>query len=325
MKRKLVYLFIVLLYTQVFAQSENDINFRIGKDMYAQFSQYSNVLPILNPAYCGIMGEINFFSIYRKQWIQIENSPQTAAINANGTFSPMIGWGGSIIYESLGAQRYIDFTFALSAIIRFEESNLSFGLNISINTYSLDRSMFNVPPSPKFENILNGKYSYVMPNFGMGLFYYTDFFYAGYSIPELMKYNVSLSGTSFTNVVFDFKSAINFLYLGYATPLDDIWKIKLTGLSRISGKYPLVSELNVSTTYNNAFSLGIGYRFMGTGKMLNQAIIFSTEFQFTPSIYIGYSYDLPAQSDAKFSSHEVRLNYALEYEKIDIDQSIRYW
>jgi type IX secretion system PorP/SprF family membrane protein len=319
--KKLLFFFSILALYSVdsFSQtSDQEVVFSNAKrDMYAQFTQYSSILALLNPAYCGTTGEMNMMFITREQWGgNISGAPISGALNVNGVFADIgLGWGSSLLYEQYGAQKYFDFTIAGDYIIQItDEQHLSLGIQFSLNSYTFDKSEFGD------ESIPNGiiHSGYKIPNVGFGIFYYTNKFYAGISSPELMKYDEESGLNDFANVIFDLSSAVFFGYIGYGDVLTEDFNYKTTFLTKYSS-FDKTFEANGIITFKEKIGAGLGYRYNGS-------IVGLVEFRIFKGLDFGYSYDYPIQSShIDYGSHEIRFNYSFNYEQVEIESSIRYW
>lgn len=317
----IILLFITQLTTTLQAQTQGDQQrafTNAKRDMYAQFTQYSQILPLLNPAYNGATGELNMFFITREQWGgNIEGAPISGAYNINGLISSDagIGWGTSLLYEQFGAQKYFDINLSSNYILKLGNNrNLAMGLQLSLNMYFFDKSEFGGEQIP-FEIIQSG---YMIPNIGFGFFYYTDKLYAGISAPELMAYNEETGANDFANIIFDPMQSVYFSYFGYGDRLSNDFDYKGNFLNKFSFS-DITAELSGIFTYKKKIGLGVGYR-------LNASVIGIVEFEIFRGFDFGYSYDFPIhETHIQFGSHELRFNYSFEYDKVEIESSIRYW
>jgi len=175
---------------------------KINAQQDAQYTQYVYNTIVINPAYAGSRGTLNISALYRAQWIGLDGGPTTQTLNINAPTGNRVGLGLSIVNDEIGnntiQETYIDgavsYTVPLSPEQRF-----AFGLKSSVNLLNLDFSKlegFSDEPLSSITNINNK----VSPNFGAGIYYYSEKFYLGFSVPNFLRtehFDNSSSSSSF--------------------------------------------------------------------------------------------------------------------------------
>lgn len=199
------------------------------------------------------------------------------------------------------------------------KGKLSFGLKLGGKFLNLDFAQLQQRYDPDEQEFLNGdnidnKFS---PNFGLGLYYHTDKFYAGLSAPNLLEtehFNDSSTDSERNN--FLSKERINFyLITGYVFDLNDNLKFKPALLTKVVGGAPLQLDLSTSFLFVEKFSLGAAYRW-------DAAVSGLAGFQVTDQIMLGLAYDSETTSlgNRRFNngSFEVFLRWELvkSFEKL---------
>ena len=177
---------------------------------------------------------------------------------------------------------------------------LSFGVKGTANLYSLDVNKLNIYQAndPEFQS-LNGKLS---PNIGTGVYYYSDKFYTGLSVPNFVKtkyYN--------DNEISINKKSIHYYFIaGYVFDLNESVKFKPSFISKITDGAPFQLDVNANFMFNEKFVLGGSYR-------LGSAVSALAGFQISNSWFLGYGYDLETTKLSKYNSgsHEIFLRYEL--------------
>ena len=159
------------------------------------------------------------------------------------------------------------------------EYKLSFGIKGTANFYSLDANKLTIfqANDPEFQS-LNGKLS---PNFGTGVYFYSDKFYVGASVPNFNK-------TKYydTNDVSINTKSVNYYFLsGYVFDLSQSVKFKPSFLAKIDEGAPFQLDVNANFMFNDKFVIGGSYR-------LESAVSLLSGFQFSNSWFLGYGYDL---------------------------------
>ena len=132
------------------------------------------------------------------------------------------------------------------------------------------------------ENIDN-KFS---PNFGVGVYYHTDKFYAGLSAPNMVETEYfDNSQRDANSVQFLSQERMNFyLITGYVFDLNNNFKFKPALLTKVVGGAPLQIDLSASFLFNDKFSFGAAYRW-------DAALSGLLGFQLSDQFMIGLAYD----------------------------------
>ena len=179
MKSKLTFLgILLLLVNSIYAQQE------------AQYSQYMYNTISINPAYAGSRNVLSVLALHRSQWVGFEGAPTTSTFSINTPIPETnLGLGISAISDRIGPTEQTTVSGDISYTIRLnEKTNLSFGAKGTASFFSFDQ--YKVTPfqanDPKWKSLsLN-----MAPNFVIGRYLYSDNYYLGLSIPNLMESNL---------------------------------------------------------------------------------------------------------------------------------------
>lgn len=268
----------------------------------AQFTQYMYNTVAINPAYAGSRETTSVFILHRNQWLGLEGAPITNGVALNsGLLNNQIGFGLSFSNDNIGVttENVISADFAYNIAFN-ATSRLAFGLKTSANFYSLDATRLNIfqQNDPEFQN-LNGKIS---PNLGAGIYYYSDSFFTGFSIPNFLKTNYYN-----TNEISINKKAIHYYFIaGYIYTINPSLKFKPSFLSKITEGAPFQLDVNANFLINDNVTIGGSYRM---GSTISGLI----GFQISSSWFLGYGYDLETTKLSNFNkgSHEVFLRFEI--------------
>jgi type IX secretion system PorP/SprF family membrane protein len=291
-------------------------------DTFAQqdphYTQYMYNMNVINPAYAGSKENLSFGLLYRKQWVEIEDSPTTFSFSGSAPAGSNVGLGLSVISDRIGPVEeknvYGDFSYTLSL---GGEHKIAFGVKAGatfhdVGLYS-DIGNGKVPDAsdPAFAEDRSKVYS----NIGTGLFYYTNKYYVAFSVPNMLK----SKHLDFNGRQFGTETQHYFLTGGYVFDLNP--NLKFKPFTMVKSAFNAPTSVDVSTNFliKEKLELGATYRLQDSfGAMVNFAI--------TPSLRIGYAYD-HIVSDLKVatpSSHEVILLFDLSFSK-KVSQSPRYF
>lgn len=272
------------------------------------YTQYMYNMSVMNPAYAGSKENLSLGLLYRKQWVEIEDAPTTATFFGHAPVGKNVGMGLSVISDKIGPVEennvYADFSYTLNL---GGEHKLAFGLKtgITLHNVSLFSDVYPTLPDagdPAFSENTSNSYF----NIGSGLFYYTNKYYLGFSVPNMIKSkHLDFNGREFGSEVSHY-----FVTGGYVFDISQNVKFKPFFMMKSAFEAPTSWDLSANFLFNEKFEIGGTYRLEDSfGAMVNYAI--------TPNIKLGYAYD-HIVSDLNVttpSSHEIILLFDLNFPK----------
>ena len=281
-------------------------------DLQAQqdphYTQYMYNMSVMNPAYAGSKENLSMGLLYRKQWVEIEDAPTTATFFGHAPVGKNVGMGLSVISDKIGPVEenniYADFSYTLNL---GGEHKLAFGIKTGLTLHKVGLYDEVYPTLPdEFDPAFSENTSNSYFNIGSGLFYYTNKYYLGFSIPNLMKSkHLDFNGREFGSEVSHY-----FVTGGYVFDINDNVKFKPFFMMKSAFEAPTSLDLSANFLFNEKFEIGGTYRLEDSfGAMVNYAI--------TPNIKLGYAYD-HIVSDLNVttpSSHEIILLFDLNFPK----------
>jgi|SRR5690554_1375392 len=265
-------------------------------------SQYMFNGLFINPAYAGTHDYWTSSLSARTQWVSFDGAPRTLIGAIDGPIAGKNMGLGLVMYnDQIGVSKQNTAIVNYSYQLNFKnKSKLSFGVNAGINQFRADLTELIVwdGGDEVFQNDLR---SNVIPRFGFGAYYFSDRYYAGFSIPTLLGYQ---NGNDFSVDV----SRATFLhrhYLltgGYVFVLNQSLKLKPSTLIKYLPGAPLQVDLNLGLLVNETFWFGTSFR---TGD----AVALLLEYQSNNFFRIGYAYDITFSELRKYShgSHEIMI------------------
>ena len=270
-----------------------------------QYTQYMYNMNVVNPAYAGSKESISITALYRDQWSGFDGAPKTFTFSAHSPLGDKIGLGLSAIKDELGpvseTNVYADFSYTLQL---GSSLNLALGLKAGATFHDVGLSGLEVQDEddPFFSEDINNTY----PNVGAGAFLYSDNFYLGLSVPNLLKsVHLDENGIKFGNETNHF-----FATAGYVFQVSENVKLKPSVMVKSAFDAPLSYDGNLNALFYEKFEIGASYR-------LDDSFSGLVGFQVTPNIRIGYAYD-SVMSDIEAvasASHEVILTFDLFFAK----------
>ncbi|MGX7668982.1 PorP/SprF family type IX secretion system membrane protein [Flavobacterium pedocola] len=280
---------------------------------YAQqdphYTQYMYNMSVMNPAYAGSKDNLSLGLLYRKQWVEIEDAPTTATFFGHSPVGKNVGLGLSVINDKIGpveeTNAYADFSYTLKLN---EEHKLAFGMKGGATFHKValydDIGNGHVPDlnDPAFaENTSN-----TFLNIGAGLFYYTNKYYLGVSVPNMLKSkHLDFNGREFGS-----EASHYFVTGGYVFDINENVKLKPFAMVKSAFNAPTSLDASLNTLLYEKLELGLTYRLEDSfGAMVN--------FGITKDLRIGYAYDhIISDLNAKTkSSHEFMLLWDVSFSK----------
>ncbi|PHS51127.1 MAG: hypothetical protein COB01_11145 [Lutibacter sp.] len=260
-----------------------------------QYTQYMYNMNILNPAYAGSKGVTSIGLLGRTQWVGVEGAPQTLTLSLHSPIANQVGLGFSIIHDEIGPVKednvYADFSYTVNTST---EGRLAFGLKAGV-TFLGVRELTTVDPDP-----LNDPINIATPNFGTGIFYYTDTFYLGLSVPNFLETrhlenDNGQSSSASEKMHF-------FLTSGYVFEINDNLKFKPSTMVKAISGAPVSVDLSGNILIQGKFEFGLSYR-------LDDSISAIVGVNVSENFRIGYAYDQTVSNFEQLNtgSHEILL------------------
>lgn len=274
---------------------------------YSISSQYLTNGLVINPAYAGSRGDLCVNLSYRRQWARISGAPEfeNLTLHTPVTKKEKVAVGFMINRTAFGVTKATGFYTFYAYSVPAGPGRLAFGLKAGADITNIAYSSADVidPNDPLFM----GSKSYTLPNLGAGVYYYSDKYFAGFSVPSLLSYHQA-HNDEYT-VYYNYKLDRLFLTGGGLITFSDSFMAKPSFLLRYSFVEPLEMDLNMNLIFGNTLWLGGSYR------IAEQAVVALVDLQVTPQLRIGYSYDYPAGHLNSYTSgtHEISLRYEFEF------------
>jgi type IX secretion system PorP/SprF family membrane protein len=251
----------------------------------AQYTQYMYNTVSVNPGYAGSRGQLSVAALYRAQWVGLEGAPKTQTFNFHTPVGYRgVGLGLSIVNDQIGptSETYFDMDFSYTIQLAAEK-RLSFGLKGSVHLLDIRFSELNQDytnpggPDPTLQQDIQNKLS---PNIGAGIYYHTNNYYLGLSVPRFLETS-HFDESSLSTAA----EQLNFYFItGYVFDMNPLWKFKPTILAKVVQGAPLQIDGSVNFMYNDKFILGAAYRW-------DAAVSGMAGFQISPEFMIGIAYD----------------------------------
>jgi type IX secretion system PorP/SprF family membrane protein len=299
----------------------------------AMFTKYIFNSLSYNPAYAGSKDYLSLGILHRSQWVGIDGAPVTQTFTAHTPLkNERVGVGFSMSNDNIGPTNTFGANFSYAYRIPVGDGlRLSVGLQGGIENWSADWSQLNIEnPDVAFPEGLNP--SRFLPNFGAGLFLFSERFYVGFSSPHLLEYDLRQNNDP--NVeIFSRRYRHYFGSIGAAFPIkgdDIIFKpsllVKNVGLfsslrkeeiSRTIGA-PTEVDLDASFLFYNTFWVGASIR-TAVEVYDDRSSFDSADLWFSVNLDNGlrvggaYDYALTALNKSTAGSFELMVGYDMNF------------
>lgn len=273
-----------------------------------QYSQFFLNKTLFNPGATGTESFWEAQMINRMQWVGVDDAPRTHVFTANGPIKEYkMGLGGKIFADITGPTRRTGFSFSYSYKLKISKTfKLGMGLSFGGLQYTIDGSQITLK-NPDDVALSGQIQSTFVPDAGAGFHLYSDDFYFGFSMPQIIGNKIQ-----FFDHYRDTESALErhlFVYTGYKFRVSDDFVIEPAVLGKYVEPAPLSIEASLRVTYKDFLWLGGSYR-------MNDAIIAMAGFTINESLVFAYSYDMTT-SDIKTvtsGSHEIMIGIRFKHQ-----------
>lgn len=280
-----------------------------------QYTQYMYNQAVINPAYAGSKENLSIVALYRNQWTGFDGAPKTITLSGHSPVGERVGLGLSFISDQHGPVKenniYADFSYTLNL---GDDHKLAFGAKagVTLHDIALNSGVQTIDPSdPLFESDVSS----ATPNAGIGAFFYSNKYYVGLSMPNMLSsIHLDEDGRKYGS-----EKQHYFLTAGYVFQLSENTKLKPSTLIKSSLDSPLSFDINANFLFYDKFELGASYRNEDSFSGL-------IGFAFTKDLRVGYAYDhiISDISEAASASHEVFLMFDLNFPK-KVSRSPRFF
>ncbi|HKK74042.1 MAG TPA: type IX secretion system membrane protein PorP/SprF [Saprospiraceae bacterium] len=268
-----------------------------------------------NPAYAGMDYELSANAVYRKQWVNVPQSPSNASINLH---MPLyIARGGiGIQFESdvIGVQQSTLVQLAYNYQLEIGDGILSLGVAGGLLQRSIDGSRIRTPDGIYDEG--NGLFDHMdgilplteesgqTPTFDAGIYYKSEWLEGGLSVRNLVEPTIGLSTLDIQVTRNYFGTATATIDLGYTLSLQPSVMVR-------SDLTQTQTELSLIGVYEDKFMLGGSVRGYNTDSF--DAIAIIGGWNISESLRLAYAYDVTISNlnNVSNGSHEIMLGYRL--------------
>ena len=279
---------------------------KIGQRYEPVYSQYWTNGLAINPAYAGSRECFSNIILYRNQWMGFDGAPVTQTLSSHAPFKDEKNAVGLFLFhESIGVSDYYDIFANYAFRFKLGNGRLSLGLRAGVTYFQGDYSDVSANPEGFGNDPIWQNESEIFPNAGVGAYYYTEKFFAGFSVPKLLSYEMSGSTKNMSVNPENY----DFLFTGgYIFRFSEAFKLRPAFLVRYRLNNTLQFDAGANLIFYDVVWVGGSYR-------ADDEYIFMLEYQVNHQIRVGGAYEfsggeLAGQQDGSF---ELVLRYDFSY------------
>lgn len=277
---------------------------------YPVYSQYLHNGLVINPAYAGTRGVLSTSLSYRKYWIGMTNAPVLESISLH---SPMkndkVAIGLNAEFMQFGRTKSTNVYASYAYHLKLKNGKLSLGLKAGVDMSNTNYKNLLLDNSDDPVFLTNDK-PYILPNTGAGVYYFSDKFFAGLSVPHFINYRLTDSGT--TQAYHNFSDYDFIFSTGGLITFSPMFKFKPSLLINYSLKETKkISQFDISGNLIIADLLWVG----GSWRTSEEVAVGIIQVQVNSQLMIGCSYDYPVGRMNTYSkgSGEFFIRYEFGY------------
>lgn len=202
--------------------------------------------------------------------------------------------GGYVFNHRNGAVSRTGFKMTYAYHLKFEESQLSFGLSFIGYQYRVDKDQIDML-DPGDEVYLNLDQSVFIPEADLGIYYMAKSLWAGLSVDNLLESSLKFGGQGYEKLVME---RTYYLTGGYDLEINRDLIFTPSAFIRFAENVKTQADVSASLFYNQAFWGSLTYR---TGHALIVGAGVSVD-----RFVFGYAFDIGLNSLMKYShgTHE---------------------
>lgn len=294
MKKTVTTIFILTCFSQlIFSQQE------------PQYTQFMYNKLALNPGYAGSHKTTCFTGVYRNQWLGLEGAPKTMMISFDAPLlNKRLGIGLTINRTTIGiSEKWTAEGNYAYRIKTGDKSYLGLGIQASVRYIGSDYADPRLVATQGISadgGIPVGDQRLYVPNFGAGLYFNNEKFYAGVSVPRFLD-----NGIDFNSLSGDLGREVPHYYFmtGLILKLNSSTKLQPQLLLKYAQNTPIDADFNANMILMDKLTLGVTFRMGGdSDSELGESIDFLIAVQASDLLLLGFSYDVTTSGIRDYSS-----------------------
>jgi len=280
------------------------ISFLVSAQKELIMTQYIHNQFAINSAFAGSRETLSAFALYRMQWNGIPNAPNTQYLSLHAPLkNDRIAIGANFFNEKISIVHNTGFSLAYAHRVRINQnSRIAISLKTGLLSSKSDWSDLKLTDKDDLAFIENE--TFISPILGMGIAWYGDNFFAGFSIPDLF-YSGSFN---YQDPSINLAETNYIITTGYIYNINPQLSVQPSTLIRYNTNKTLLLDISANLLIQNMIWAGMTYR-------NNKEIIMMAGWQASSQLRVAYSFDYPMGdlNTLNSGSHELSLQYDFGY------------
>ncbi|SDZ76780.1 PorP/SprF family type IX secretion system membrane protein [Psychroflexus halocasei] len=290
---KKFYILTVVLAAMLFSKQSN-------AQQDPQYTQYMYNMNVLNPAYAGSKESLSIGLLYRDQWSGIDGAPQTFTFAAHSPVGNGLGLGISGVQDQIGPVEetnvYADISYTIDLDAKHK---LAFGIKAGATFQDIGFIDLAQQNDAAFEPNISESFA----NLGAGLFFYSDKYYLGLSVPNFLSETyLDKNGRGFGT-----QEQHYFVTAGYVFDINENIKFKPSTLVKTEFSSYVSFDVNANFLFYDRFEIGASYRY-------EDAVSGLMSVKATDWLQLGFAYD-SSTNDLNEPSYEAFVIFDIFFKK----------
>lgn len=265
----------------------------VSAQQEGQVTQFMFNKLVYNPAYAGSVASPQLTGMYRQQWIGLDGAPTTQSLSYNqASLDGRVGFGGTVSRFAVGISQFISVDPTYAYRIVTGRGELAIGAQMSIRQFSQNWTDSRIRPTQSFDPALqNTDINKLVFDFGAGVYYNAQNWYAGFALPRLAQPNIDFANDS--SSVFSKAVLHGNAMAGYQFGDPEGVMIMPQFIVKYAKNAPISADINLSFLFNSKFFTGVTYRTgNGVSARGGESAGFFAGVQATKNAMLCLSYDL---------------------------------
>jgi type IX secretion system PorP/SprF family membrane protein len=261
---------------------------------------------LINPAYAGSRKALTANLTWRQQWVGFDGAPSTQVFSIHSPLpEKKLSLGLLVINDRIGVARETAVMSNYAYRVRLGPGNLAFGLGAGVRLQRYEWTAVRTLDPTDIQFMADSP-NRSRPEFSAGLYWASEQWFAGLSLPTLPRAIAQHDSTANTGFL---QGSQPMFTAGTVLKANANLKVKPSLLLRKADGAPLQADFNLNLIWRDRLWTGVSWRTSSEACLLVEVLP-------TPQLRIGYAYDLGLGPLAAYNSgsHELMLQYEFGFQ-----------
>jgi type IX secretion system PorP/SprF family membrane protein len=271
-----------------------------------QISQYQFNDYVINPAFAGTDDYFEVKGMNRYQWTGLTDAPRTFTLSMTAPFkNPHVAMGGYLFVDNVGPTSRTGMHVSYAYHLNLSETlKLGMSASLGVMQFAIDGTRIELATEgdPALYSELN---SQILFDAKFGTVLYSDDFYVGITLPQLLQNRVDLYDSADPSM-----SRLEDHYMftaGYRYAINDDITLEPSVLVKYVSPTPLKIDGSLRAIYQDMIWVGGSWR-------NNDAWVAMVGYEWNEALSIGYAFDFTTSNLQNHSdgTHEIMLGFRFD-------------